>query len=113
MLFLFVRATFGPLLSPSLRDPFDREALSARRTETSRPLFPSVFWRSFFFVPLISQGKNSHFHALNAGEDAVGVVPIGIVELGKIVRVSDVLVREAGMKAPREVDHLALLERLQ
>ena len=52
-------------------------------------------------------------YGLDAGEHAVLVVPVGIVELGKVVRVLDVLEREPGVEPPRERQHLLALQPLE
>src|SRR5205823_619705 len=51
-------------------------------------------------------------HGLNPREHAVLVLPIGIVEVREIVWISNVLVRQPGTQAARELDDLLRLHRL-
>src|SRR5690349_21300658 len=49
-------------------------------------------------------------HRLDTSEHSVGVMPVRIGELRKVVRVLDVLEREARLEAPCEIEHLLALE---
>src|SRR5262249_27054772 len=96
--------------SPSSSPPPRRRASSSapRAPPTGSPSGPAFGSR---LVPPTRRAHRGEY-LLDARQHAVGEVPVDVAELGKVVRVLDVLQREPRSQAPRELEHLGPLESL-